>query len=138
MELKMNKIMVLESLEKKEKQNDHVNIQQTPYTALSAEKPLGYKVARKAIENIKGPLIFLKALKNPIYGGILFLELSDGTIRKAQNIDTSDKVTIAQVFEGTYNLSREDTNIVQKGDIFNIKFSEAMLGIPLSGLGVPL
>ena len=135
---KMNEVMELESLEKKEKDDKHLTLQHISPNLLSVEKPLGYKVARQAIENIKGPLLFLKALKNPIYGGILLIELPDGTLRKAQNIETSDKITIAQVFEGTYNLNREDTKIVQKGEIFKIKFSEAMLGIPLSGLGEPL
>ena len=97
-----------------------------------------YRRTFEAIDEIKGPLVFLKAMPEAMYGGIIEIIQEDGTHRVAQIIDASDKAIIAQVFEGTYNLERRGTLIFQYEDIFHMPVSDAMLGIPLSGLGEPL
>ena len=58
--------------------------------------------------------------------------------RHAQIIEASDKVVIAQVFEGTFALKPEETFVIQQKDIFKINYSDALMGIPLSGLGQPI
>jgi V/A-type H+-transporting ATPase subunit B len=97
-----------------------------------------FKVAHEAINEIRGPLIFLKPLPSAMYSGLLRLELPNQEVRTAQIIDASEEVIIAQVFEGTYNLRRDMTMIIQEHDIFRLPVSDAMLGTPLSGIGRPL
>lgn len=94
--------------------------------------------SQESIKHIRGPLIFLAPMRKPTFGGMLSLELPDGTERGAQIIDASEKAIIAQVFEGTHGLPRHGTKVIQQRDIFRMKVSDAMLGVPLSGIGEPL
>jgi V/A-type H+/Na+-transporting ATPase subunit B len=97
-----------------------------------------YKIEYESIKEIKGPLIFLKNIENPMFGGILTLNTSKGDKLGAQIIDASNEIVVAQVFQGTYNLQKEHTKIIQEEDIFKIEVSDAMLGTPLNGLGIPI
>lgn len=97
-----------------------------------------YQIKEKSITKISGPLIFLKARPKAIYNGLLTLEENGGQIRHAQIIDASDKVIVAQVFEGTFAIKPEETFVIHQKDIFKIRYSDALMGIPLSGIGEPL
>lgn len=96
-----------------------------------------FQYSREAVEKIKGPLVYLKPLLNPLYGGLLKIKSSDGNEKTAQIIDVSDEEIIAQVFEGTYNLQKEKTIIIDKNNILKMELSTSMLGKSLNGLGVP-
>lgn len=97
-----------------------------------------YQIKEKSINKVTGPLIFLRPSNNAIYNGLLLLEEENGKIRHAQIIDASDKVVVAQVFEGTFALQPDQTYVIQQKDIFKINYSDALMGIPLSGIGEPL
>ena len=97
-----------------------------------------YQIKEKSIHKITGPLIFLQSSGDTIYNGLILLEESNGNFRHAQIIDASDKVVIAQVFEGTFALRPDQTFVILQKDIFKINYSDALMGIPLSGLGQPL
>ena len=97
-----------------------------------------YQIKEKSIFKISGPLIFLKPSNQAIYNGLLLLEEKNGNCKHAQVIDASDQVVVAQVFEGTFDLQPEHTWVIQEKDIFKIRYSDALMGIPLSGLGIPL
>ena len=110
----------------------------SPHKFISDPNKPAYLLMHEAINEIRGPLIFLKPLPNPIYTGLLKINLANGEIRTAQIIDASENAVVAQVFEGTYNLQRNNTMIIQEGSIFKLPVSEAMLGTPLNGIGQPL
>ena len=97
-----------------------------------------YQIKEKSINKVTGPLIFLNPSNKAIYNGLLLLEEFNGKIRHAQIIDASDKVVVAQVFEGTFGLDPSETYVIQQKDIFKINYSDALMGIPLTGLGEPL
>lgn len=97
-----------------------------------------FQIKEKSITKINGPIIFLKARPETIFNGLLTLEEENGQVRHAQIIDASDKVIVAQVFEGTFAIKPEQTFVIHQKDIFKIRYSDALMGIPLSGIGEPL
>ena len=91
----------------------------------------------KSIEQIAGPLVFVKDVKDVAYGEIVEVMLENGEKRKGQVLDVSDKLTVVQVFGPTEGIGT-DSAVRFIGETMKIGVSEEMLGRVFSGLGEPL
>jgi V/A-type H+-transporting ATPase subunit B len=81
-------------------------------------------------------MVFVKT--EPVsYQELVNIQLSDGTIKRGQVLDTSNEVVVVQVFEGTAGISRE-SGVRFLGETIKMPVSKDMLGRILSGAGDPL
>ncbi len=91
----------------------------------------------KTISEIAGPLVFVRKTEPVSYQELVNIQLSDGSIKRGQVLDTSNDVVVVQVFEGTAGISRE-SGVRFLGETIKMPVSKDMLGRILSGAGDPL
>ncbi len=90
------------------------------------------------VNRIIGPLVFLDTVKGVSYDEMLEITAPDGSTRRGRVLQINKKFTIAEVFEGTSNLSLNQTKINFLRETFKIGVSGEMLGRIFSGVGEPL
>jgi len=90
------------------------------------------------VNRIIGPLVFLDTVKGVSYDEMLEITAPDGSLRRGRVLQINKKFTIAEVFEGTSNLSLNQTKINFLRDTFKVGVSGEMLGRIFSGVGEPL
>jgi len=95
-------------------------------------------VIYKKIQQIIGPLLFLKNEHDAQYGEIVKIRSDDDIIRTGQIINMSEEIIIVEVFEDTTGLSTENAEILFTEDIFNVKISKDMFGHIFNSLGKPI
>ncbi|UCD02012.1 MAG: V-type ATP synthase subunit B [Promethearchaeota archaeon] len=95
-------------------------------------------VIYKKIQQIIGPLLFLKNEHNAQYGEIVKIKTSDESIRTGQIVKMNEDMIIVEVFEDTSGLSSENAEIVFTGDIFKVSISKDMFGQTFNSLGSPI
>ncbi|MHA1914719.1 MAG: V-type ATP synthase subunit B [Promethearchaeota archaeon] len=95
-------------------------------------------VIYKKIQQIIGPLLFLKNEHDAQYGEIVKITSDDGQVRTGQIINMSEEILIVEVFEDTTGLSTENAEILFTEDIFNVKISKDMFGHTFNSLGRPI
>lgn len=95
-------------------------------------------VIYKKIQQIIGPLLFLKNEHDAQYGEIVKIRSDDDIIRTGQIINMSEEIIIVEVFEDTTGLSTENAEILFTEDIFNVKISKDMFGHTFNSLGKPI
>lgn len=91
----------------------------------------------RTITDIAGPLIFVERTDAVAYGELVNIRLHDGTIKRGQVLDTSRKVVVVQVFEGTSGIDKK-SSVRFLGDVIRLPCSYDLLGRILSGAGDPL
>ncbi len=91
----------------------------------------------KTISEIAGPLVFVKKTEPVSYNELVSIQLSDGSVKRGQVLDTSKDIVVVQVFEGTEGISRE-SGVKFLGETIKMPVSKDMLGRILSGSGDPL
>ncbi len=90
------------------------------------------------IDQIIGPLIFLKNQHNVSYGEIVNIISSGGHNRVGQVVKLSEETIIVEVFEATDGISKENSQIFFTDDTFKAKLSMDMLGRTFNSLGKPI
>jgi V/A-type H+-transporting ATPase subunit B len=90
------------------------------------------------VNRIIGPLVFFDTVKGVSYDEMLEITAPDGSTRRGRVLEINKKFTIAEVFEGTSNLSLNQTKINFLRDTFKVGVSGEMLGRVFSGVGEPL
>ena len=95
-------------------------------------------VIYRKIEQIIGPLLFLKNEHDAQYGEIVKIRSVDGMVRTGRVIKMSEEIIVIEVFEDTTGLSTENAEIVFTEDIFNVKISKDMFGQTFNSLGRPI
>jgi V/A-type H+-transporting ATPase subunit B len=90
------------------------------------------------VNRIIGPLVFFDTVKGVSYDEMLEITAPDGSIRRGRVLEINKKYTIAEVFEGTSNLSLNQTKITFLRDTFKFGVSGEMLGRVFNGIGEPL
>jgi len=78
-------------------------------------------VIYKKIQQIIGPLIFLKNEHNAQYGEIVKIKTDDNKIRTGQIVKMSEELIVIEVFEDTSGISSENAEIIFTDDIFKVK-----------------
>ncbi|MCD1295995.1 ATP synthase subunit B [Methanocella sp. CWC-04] len=91
----------------------------------------------KTISEIAGPLVFVRKTEPVSFEELVNIQLSDGSIKRGQVLDTSNDLVAVQVFEGTAGISR-DSGVRFLGETIKMPVSQDMLGRILSGAGEPL
>ena len=90
----------------------------------------------KTINEISGPLIFVEKTEPVGYNELVEIRTETGEMKRGQVLDTSDKVVVVQVFEGTGGLGKE-SSVKFTGDVIKMPLSPGIIGRVLSGSGQP-
>ncbi len=91
----------------------------------------------RTIEEISGPLLFVKGISGVGYNEIVEVRLPDGEKRKGQVLDVSEGIAVVQVFGSTTGLSTDQTTVKFLGETMQLGLSPDMLGRAFNGLGEP-
>jgi V/A-type H+-transporting ATPase subunit B len=91
----------------------------------------------KTIENIQGPLVFVKTEEPVGYKELVTVRLSDGSIKNGEVLDSANGMVVIQIFEGTSGIDRS-ASVKFLGDTMKMPVSKDMLGRVLSGSAKPL
>jgi len=89
------------------------------------------------ITDIAGPLVFVEKTEPVGYGELVHIQLPDGSVKRAQVLDTSRDMVVVQVFEGTAAIDRA-SGVKFLGETIKLPVSREILGRILSGAGEPL
>ena len=98
---------------------------------------------KNAIEHIglakvDGPLIFVQHAGTAAYNEMVEVRTPGGELRLGQVLETGDRVTVVQVFEGTTGLSNQATRVRFLGEPLRVRVSQHMLGRVFDGFGRPI
>jgi len=91
----------------------------------------------RTITKIAGPLVFVEKTEPVGYMELVNVILADGTIKRGQVLDTSEKLVAIQIFETTAGIDRH-SKIRFTGEVIKMPVSKEILGRILSGSGDPL
>ncbi|TFG21768.1 MAG: V-type ATP synthase subunit B [Promethearchaeota archaeon] len=92
-------------------------------------------ITYKKIQEIVGPLIFLKNQHDVQYGEIVKIHSESGKIRTGQVVKLSEESIVVEVFEDTTGISSRNSEILFTKDSFRVKISNDMLGRTFNSLG---
>jgi V/A-type H+/Na+-transporting ATPase subunit B len=92
----------------------------------------------KTITRISGPLVFVEAATGVGFGELVRVVGPDGTERRGQVLEVSDKMAVVQVFEGTSGLDIKETSVRFAGETIKLPVSSDMLGRVFDGSGTPI
>lgn len=96
-------------------------------------------VTYRKIQQIIGPLLFLKNNHKVQYGEFVNIKTKDGKTRNGQVLKMNEEVIVVEVFEDTKGLSSENSKIVFTEDSFKVKISDNdMFGRTFNSLGKPI
>jgi len=91
----------------------------------------------RTITSIAGPLVFVEKTEPVGYMELVNVILDDGTVKRGQVLDTSEKLVAIQVFETTAGIDTH-SRIRFTGEVIKMPVSKEILGRILSGAGEPL
>ncbi len=89
----------------------------------------------RGVENIDGPLVFVKGIHDVAYDELVEVTAPDGSKRLGQVLDVSTDAALVQIFGGTNDLSRSGTWSRFLGHSLEIPVCTEMLGRVFDGLG---
>jgi V/A-type H+-transporting ATPase subunit B len=92
----------------------------------------------KTITRISGPLLFVEAVRDVGFGELVKVVAPDGSERRGQILEVSDKMAVVQVFEGTSGLDVKGTAVRFAGETIKLPVSSDMLGRVFDGSGTPI
>lgn len=96
-------------------------------------------VIYKNIQQIIGPLIFLKNEHDVQYGEIVKVESEDGKTRSGQVVKIDEEIIVIEIFEDTKGLSKKNSKVFFTEDSFKVRISENdMFGRTFNSLGKPI
>ncbi|MBD3254442.1 MAG: V-type ATP synthase subunit B [Candidatus Lokiarchaeota archaeon] len=95
-------------------------------------------VIYRKIQQIVGPLVFVKNEHNVQYGEIVKIVSNNGETRTGQVVKMDQKIIVIEVFEDTTGLSTLNSKVIFTDDSFKIKLSKDMLGRTFNSLGKPI
>ena len=95
-------------------------------------------VIYKKIDQIIGPMVFLKNEHDAQYGEIVKIITEDNNIRTGQVVKLSEDLIVIEVFEDTTGMSSENAEIIFTEDTFKVKISKDMFGQTFNSLGKPI
>lgn len=90
------------------------------------------------LEEINGSLIVLDDVENASFEEVVDIRLTDGTIRQGRIVQMDGTRVVIQVFEGTRNISLDNTRTRLKGHPMEMPLSPEILGRVFNGAGHPI
>ncbi len=95
-------------------------------------------IAYKTVNDITGPLMIVKGIKDVAYDELCEVELADGTRRLGKVLEAREDTAVVQLFESTQGAATEGTKVRFLGRTFELAVSEEMLGRMFNGSGTPI
>lgn len=92
-------------------------------------------VRHVGLKAVNGPLIVLDNIKNASFDELVKIHVENSTTRQGKIVQIDGERVVVQVFEGTQNLSLENTKIHFTGKPLEIPLSTEMLGRVFNGSG---
>lgn len=96
------------------------------------------KVKYIGLEEINGPLVFIKTPQNIVFEEQVVIELKNGEKRIGDVIKLDKDITTIQVYEGTTGMNSKDIKTEFIGTPLMIDLSKQMLGRVFNGTGSPI
>ena len=96
------------------------------------------KVQYTGLEEINGPLVYLKTPKDVSFDEQVKLVLDNGEVRIGNVIMLNEEVTVIQVYQGTNEMNLKGIKVELEGKPLQIKLSKEMLGRVFNGSGRPI
>lgn len=90
------------------------------------------------LNEVNGSLVVLDGVQNAAYEEIVEIRLSNGEKKTGRIISISGEKAVIQVFEGTNNISLNNTQTKFTGHPMELALSEDMLGRVFDGAGRPI
>ncbi|WP_291292650.1 V-type ATP synthase subunit B [Enterococcus sp.] len=91
----------------------------------------------RTVSEIAGPLMVVENVKGVKFDELVQVRMDSGEIRQGQVLEVSDDYAVVQVFEGTSNLSAEESKARFLGTGLTLGVSPDMMGRVFDGLGKP-
>ena len=90
------------------------------------------------LSNINGPLVILEGVQDAFYDEIVEFIVEGDTRKMGRIVELDEDKAIIQVFEGTENMSLNNTHTKLTGRPMEIAVSPDMLGRTFNGIGEPI
>ena len=91
----------------------------------------------RTVSEIAGPLMVVENVRGVKFDELVEVRMDTGEIRQGQVLEVSDDNAVIQVFEGTSNLSAEESKARFLGTGLTLGVSLDMMGRVFDGLGKP-
>ena len=90
------------------------------------------------VSEINGSLVVLDGVKGASYEEIVTIKLADGSARQGRIVQIEGERIVVQVFEGTSNISLDNTATILTGRPMEMPLSPEIVGRILDGAGRPI
>ncbi|MDR1801132.1 MAG: V-type ATP synthase subunit B [Lachnospiraceae bacterium] len=90
------------------------------------------------LSSINGPLVVLEGIQDAFYDEIVEFVVNRDTHKMGRIVELNEDKAIIQVFEGTENMSLDNTHTKLTGRPMEIAVSTEMLGRTFNGVGQPI
>ena len=90
------------------------------------------------LSEINGPLVVLEGVKNASFDEIVEFRVDDGSRKLGRIVEIYEEKAVIQVFEGTENMSLQNTHTRLSGHPMEIELSPEILGRTFDGIGRPI
>ena len=90
------------------------------------------------LSEINGPLIVLEGVKNAAFEEIVEITVENNQKKLGRIVEIYEDKAVIQVFEGSENMSLNNTHTKLTGHPMEIGLSEELLGRTLNGIGEPI
>ena len=87
------------------------------------------------LSSINGPLVVLEGVENAFYDEIVEFIVDHNTRKMGRIVELDEDKAVIQVFEGTENMSLDNTHTRLTGHPMEVTVSEEMLGRTFNGIG---
>lgn len=91
----------------------------------------------RTVSEIAGPLMVVENVKSVKFDELVQVRMDSGEVRQGQVLEVSDDYAVVQIFEGTSNLSAEESKTRFLGTGLTLGVSPDMMGRVFDGLGKP-
>lgn len=91
----------------------------------------------RSVSEIAGPLMVVENVQGVKFDELVEIRLDNGEIRRGQVLEVDGDHAVVQIFEGTSNLSAEESRVRFLGNGLTLGVSPDMMGRIFNGLGQP-
>ena len=92
----------------------------------------------RTIEEISGPLMVVKKVKDVTYDELAEIELADGTVRRSKVLEVNGDSAVVQLFESSAGINLAQSKVRFLGHPLQLAVSDDMLGRVFNGMGQPI
>lgn len=90
------------------------------------------------LSNISGPLVVLEGVQEAFFDEIVEFVVEGNKKKMGRIVELDEDKAVIQVFEGTENMSLQNTHTKLSGHTMEVAVSPDMLGRTFNGIGVPI